>query len=166
MARPKNKSELEELSSKNYDKLTALLKNYPTEQLDKEFPKQYMNRNIRDVLGHLYHWHLIFLEWYSVGMKGDKPEMPAKGYTWKMTPELNRAIQKQYSNTDLDDIRKRLNGSHMKIQNIINKQTDEELFEKKKYAWTGSTSLGQYLVSATSSHYDWAIKLIKKCING
>ena len=36
--------------------------------------------------------------------------------------------------------------------------------EKKKYKWTGSTSLGAYLVSATSSHYDWAYKLIKKCL--
>ena len=41
---------------------------------------------------------------------------------------------------------------------------DEELFTKKKYHWTGSTSLGSYLVSATSSHYDWALKLIRKSI--
>ena len=41
---------------------------------------------------------------------------------------------------------------------------DDELFEKKRYKWTGSTSLGAYLVSATSSHYDWAFKLIKKCL--
>lgn len=164
MPRPKNKSELQELSSGNFDKLMDLLKSYSKEQLKKEFPEQYMNRNVRDVLGHLHHWHLMFLDWYSVGMKGNKPEMPAKGYTWKMTPELNKAIQKQYSRTDLDDIHKRLNESHEKVQDIINKHTGEELFEKKKYAWTGSTSLGQYLVSATSSHYDWAIRFIKKCL--
>ncbi|HOP45228.1 MAG TPA: ClbS/DfsB family four-helix bundle protein, partial [Flavobacteriales bacterium] len=40
----------------------------------------------------------------------------------------------------------------------------EELFEKKRYRWTGSTSLGAYLVSATSSHYDWALKLIQKVL--
>ncbi|MGB4848454.1 MAG: ClbS/DfsB family four-helix bundle protein [Saprospiraceae bacterium] len=165
MPRPKNKSELEELSSGNFQKLTNLLKYYSKDQLNKEFPKQYMNRNVRDILGHLHHWHLMLLDWYSVGMNGKKPEMPAKGYTWKMTPELNKAIQKQYTKTDLDDIYKRLNASHKKIQNIINNHTDEELFEKKKYAWTGSTSLGQYLVSATSSHYDWAIRLIKKCLD-
>ncbi|MEL6140134.1 MAG: ClbS/DfsB family four-helix bundle protein, partial [Bacteroidota bacterium] len=31
------------------------------------------------------------------------------------------------------------------------------------YAWTGTTSLGAYLISSTSSHYDWAYKLIKRC---
>jgi hypothetical protein len=40
--------------------------------------------------------------------------------------------------------------------------SDEELFEKKRYQWTGTTSLGSYLVSATSSHYEWALKLIKR----
>jgi hypothetical protein len=44
---------------------------------------------------------------------------------------------------------------------IIEKHTDEELFTKKKYAWTGTTSLGSYLISATSSHYDWGLKTIK-----
>lgn len=39
---------------------------------------------------------------------------------------------------------------------------DAELFEKKRYKWTGTTLLGAYFVSATSSHYDWAYKLIKK----
>ncbi|WP_334085189.1 ClbS/DfsB family four-helix bundle protein, partial [Helicobacter typhlonius] len=30
------------------------------------------------------------------------------------------------------------------------------------YKWCGNTSLGSYCVSATSSHYDWASKCIKK----
>lgn len=141
-----------------------LLANLSKEQLNKEFPEQFMNRNVRDVLAHLHHWHLMFLDWYRVGMGGRKPEMPAKGYTWKMNAELNKAIQKQYANTTLDENRTQLNESHEKIRRIINKHTDEELFEKKKYAWTGSTSLGQYLVGASSSHYDWAIKLIRKCL--
>jgi hypothetical protein len=45
---------------------------------------------------------------------------------------------------------------------LICQHSDQELFEKKKYAWTGTTSLGAYLISATSSHYDWATKLIKR----
>lgn len=44
---------------------------------------------------------------------------------------------------------------------LVRKHTDEELFTKKKQGWTGTTSLGAYLISATSSHYDWALKTIK-----
>ncbi len=39
---------------------------------------------------------------------------------------------------------------------------DEDLFAKKRYPWTGTTSVGAYLVSATSSHYAWASRLIRK----
>lgn len=166
MPRPKNKSELEELNAKKFGELESLRKNCSAEQLHKEFSEQYLNGNVRDVLAHLYHWHLLFLDWYETGMNGEKPDMPARGYTWKATARLNKAVQKQYSNTELDDIKKNLNKSHKKIQQIIDKHSNEELFENKKYAWTGSTSLGAYMVSATSSHYDWAIRLIKKCLGG
>ena len=55
--------------------------------------------------------------------------------------------------------------SFEKVFSIIEKHTEEELFTKKKYKWTSSTSLGSYLISATSSHYDWALKLMKKGLN-
>ena len=35
------------------------------------------------------------------------------------------------------------------------------LQRKKKYEWTGTTSLGSYFISATSSHYDWGLKTVK-----
>ncbi len=41
--------------------------------------------------------------------------------------------------------------------------TNTELFVKKYFLWIGNTSLGTYVVSATSSHYDWGLKLIAKC---
>ncbi len=97
-------------------------------------------------------------------MSGDKPDMPAKGYTWKTLPDLNREIWKSYQDVNLAEARELLQTSFDSVQKIIEKHPDEELFTKKKYNWTGSTSLGAYLISATSSHYDWAFKLIRKCI--
>lgn len=162
MPRPKNKTELLDLSKRNFDSLTGLIESMSREEQHKEFPAGTMNRNIRDVLMHLHHWHLMMFEWYSVGMKGEKPEMPAKGYTWKTTPELNRWICERYKDTPLEDAKTHVKSSYKKIRGLIENHSDQELFEKKRYAWTGTTSLGAYLISATSSHYDWAIKLIKK----
>ena len=162
MGRPTSKDGLLTLSQANYKKLNQLIDSLPAEEQIREFPPGTLNRNIRDVLGHLHHWHLMFLNWYEKGMKGEKPEMPAPGYTWKMTPQLNQWIWEQYRETDLSDVKKQLNQSYSKIQQIIENHSNEELFEKKRYKWTGSTSLGAYLISATSSHYDWAFKLIKK----
>ena len=162
MPRPKTKNELLEFSQRNFKKLNELVESYSETEQMKEFPEGILNRNIRDVLGHLHAWHLMFLDWYKVGMTGEKPPMPAKGYFWKNTTQLNKEIWKKYQQTELKEIRKLLNESHAKVQKIISDHSEEELFEKKRYKWTGSTSLAVYLRAATSSHYDWAIKLIKK----
>ncbi|MFK7775267.1 MAG: ClbS/DfsB family four-helix bundle protein [Saprospiraceae bacterium] len=162
MARPKSKSDLLELSQSNFQKLYDFIEQKSREEQLKEFPKGTLNRNIRDVLVHLHHWHLMMLDWYKVGMSGKKPEMPAKGYTWKNTPELNKWIWGKYQDLELKKAKSLLKKSYQDFQKIIEQHSDQELFEKKKYHWTGSTSLAAYLISATSSHYDWAFKLIRK----
>jgi hypothetical protein len=163
MPKPKNKAEFLNLSQKNYQKLINFIDNLPTEKQNQDFPAGTMNRNIRDVLGHLYHWHLMFLNWYEVGMKGEKPKIPADGYTWKMTTELNQMILEKYQNMDLETATIKLEETHLQITEIIEQHTDTELFTKQYYKWTNITSLGAYLISTSSSHYDWAWKLIKKC---
>jgi hypothetical protein len=162
MPRPKNKADLLQLSNDNFEKLFQFIDALNADEQQAAFKQHTMNRNIRDVLAHLHHWHLMFLDWYKVGMAGDKPDMPAKGYTWKTTSDLNKWIWTQYLDTPLESIRQSLEGSFNELQQIIQNHTEEELFEKKRYKWTGSTSLGAYLISATSSHYDWALKLIKR----
>lgn len=162
MPRPKNKKELLKLSRENYQKLNDYIDSFSDEEKHADFPEGTMNRNIRDVLAHLHEWHLMFLEWYNVGMQNEKPEMPAKGFTWKTLPDLNKKIWESYKDGDLEAIRELLNASYAEVQTIIKRHSDTELFDKKRYRWTGSTSLGAYLVSTTSSHYDWAYNLIKQ----
>lgn len=162
MPRPKSKAELIELSQANYKKLIDLVDSFSEDDVSREFPKGTLNRNIKDVLAHLHEWHLMMLNWYTVGMQGSKPDMPAKGFTWRTLPDLNRQIWEKYKALNLSEARERLQDSYQNIQKLILNHTDEELFEKKRYKWTGSTSLGAYLISNTSSHYDWAIKLINK----
>ncbi len=162
MSRPKSKKELVDLSGINYKKLLELVNSFSEEEILFEFPNIYLNRNVKDVLAHLHHWHLMLIGWYQIGLQGDKPEMPAKGYSWKDLPNLNRQIQLQYQNYSIMKVRELLDESHRRIQEIIDKHSDNELFEKKKYLWTKSTSMAAYFISATSSHYDWAIKLINK----
>lgn len=164
MPRPVNKKDLLSLSQKSYKDLNAFVDSFSEIDKNKEFPPGTMNRNFRDVLAHLHEWHSMMLDWYTTGMKGEKPEMPAKGYTWKTTPDLNRKIWESYKTTDLKTVRELLDKSFNNIQRIIEKHSNDELFEKKKYKWTGTTSLGSYLISCTSSHYDWALKLMTKAL--
>lgn len=162
MPRPATKDTLLELSQQNFQKLNDYIDGFSEQEQLADFPAGTMNRNIRDVLAHLHHWHLMMLDWYQQGMAGNKPEIPAPGYTWKTVPALNKSIWEKYREDPLPLIRQSFNESFTRVFQLIQKHSQEELFEKKRYPWTGSTSLGAYLISATSSHYDWAFKLIKK----
>jgi hypothetical protein len=51
-----------------------------------------------------------------------------------------------------------LKKSHAEAMVLIESFTDKELFSKKYFSRTGTATLGSYCVSATASHYDWAIK--------
>jgi len=162
MPRPKSKSDFLEQSQQNFKKLFDYIGNLSQEEQEQEFPEGSLNRNIRDLLAHLHHWHLMMLEWYEIGMNGEKPAMPAEGYTWKDLPALNIKINQQYTQCTLDETKEMVTKSYDDIQKLIDAHSDEELFEKKRYHWTGTTSLAAYLTSATSSHYDTVLKLLRK----
>lgn len=162
MPRPKTKNELLDASQENYQQLVNLLEQFSSSQLHDTFPFEHRDRCVRDVLAHLHEWHLMMHRWYETGMNGETPIMPAAGYTWKETPALNQVIFEKYQRSSLKSIRSKLKISHDKMVKIIRKHSEKELFEKRRYTWTGSTSLGSYLISATSAHYLWAIKLLKK----
>ncbi|EUJ28492.1 hypothetical protein MFLO_12131 [Listeria floridensis FSL S10-1187] len=158
MARPTNKQDLLDLSGKNWDALTTLVESMPLEQQNGSFPFDDRDKNIRDVLIHLHEWHNMMETWYEVGMRGEKPAIPKAGYTFQTLPALNLEIWKAYQDVELPEAKERLRNSHKRIMELINSHSDEELFTKKYYKWTNSTSLGAYFISSTSSHYDWAIK--------
>ncbi len=164
MAKPSNKNELQEASKETFNNLLDLIGSLEPDFKEKDFLEGTLNRNVRDILGHLHHWHLLMLDWYHVGMSGAKPIMPADGYTWKMLPKLNEQIHQSYQSTNLSAVMENLLDSFDKTQALIEKHTDEELFTKQLYHWTGSTSLAAYFISNTSSHYAWAIKQIKRGI--
>lgn len=161
MPRPTTKTDLLEASRKNYETLLAFIDSLPPDAREKKYDLNGRDETISDVICHLYEWHLMMEKWYLEGMAGKKPAIPKEGYTWKTLPEMNRKIWEQYKGTSLKDALAFLKKSHKKMTALIEKHSNEELFTAKKYPWTGTTSLGAYFISSTSSHYDWALKTIK-----
>lgn len=162
MPRPTTRIDLLDASAAGYARLIGLVESLTPGKAEEEFPFEDRDRNVRDVLAHLHEWHLMLLGWYRMGMDGEKPAIPAEGYTWQTLPALNRTIQQRYQDVPLGEVRRLLDASHAEVQGLIAAQTDPELFEKRRYSWTGTTSLGAYLVSSTSSHYDWALKKLRR----
>lgn len=162
MPRPTTKTQLISASTKEFSALLNFIDSLPEEKRSITFKNASLYKNCRDVLAHLHHWQLLFLEWYTVGMRGEKPIIPSKGHSWKTTPQLNIEIQSIYNNVPLHEITKELEQSFSTLQKIIEVHSEEELFVKKKFKWTGSTSLASYIISASSSHYAWALKYLKR----
>jgi len=160
MARAQNKQQLLDFGQKEYQRLFDLISQLSPKQRDQEFI--FGNRTSKDIVAHLYAWQLLELSWYKEGMSGKKPEIPAPGYTFKDAPKLNEELYQDYKNIPWDDLKNKFSDSHNALMKVIDSHTDKELSTKKKYAWTGTTSITCYLASALSSHYVWAIDLIHK----
>ena len=119
------------------------------------------DKNLRDVLAHLYEWQRMLLGFIDSNRNGQpRPFLPSP-HTWRTTPTLNHEIWTQYQDAELEAIREDLADSHAAVMTLIGEFTNEELFIKAYFPWTGTTSLGSYCVSATSSHYEWAIKKLR-----
>jgi hypothetical protein len=164
MPRPTNKKDLLELSEANFHKLLKFIDELSDEIKNKTYTHDELNdrdKTVSDVICHLHEWHLMMENWYKVGMGGGKPATPAEGYTWQTVPTLNHTIWEKYNGTELQKAIIMFKKSHKDVMALIEQHTDHELFTKKHYAWTGTTSLGSYLISSTSSHYDWGFKTIK-----
>jgi len=163
MARPLNKLQLLDFAQREYQLLIDLISTQSDSQRD--IKPIFENRTTKDIVAHLYAWQLLELNWYKEGMKGQKPVIPAPGYSFKDTPALNEKLYQDYKDIKWDTLLKKFTELHNQLLTIINKHTEEELFTKKKYIWTGTTNMAVYFRSALSSHYVWARNLIRKNIN-
>ncbi len=160
MPRPSNKTELLEVIDREYAALQTEVAEIDPADLVK--PGACEDWSVKDILAHLDAWHALFLEWERAGAAGESVDMPAPGFTWKETPELNDEIYRRHQHDDYATVIERLTASNARVRSVIDSYSNEDLFTKKRFEWTGSTSVGSYAVSATSSHYDWARKLIRK----
>jgi hypothetical protein len=164
MPRPTNKAELLKASNDNFNKLLTMIDELSDDVKCATYNNGELNprdKTISDVLCHLNEWHKLMEGWYNVGMAGQKPAIPMEGYTFQTLPAMNQLLWDRYNGTPLNEALDKINASHLLMMEMINRHTDEELFEKKYYKWTGTTSLGAYFISATSSHYDWGMKCLK-----
>ncbi|WP_058234545.1 ClbS/DfsB family four-helix bundle protein [Devriesea agamarum] len=168
MPRPTTKVELLSAATSSFTKLTTLWDSLSAEQARKPFPQRFREAGseahwrrdtcLRDVVVHLHEWHNLVLTWVAANRNGTPAGFFPAPYTWRNYAGLNELFAVQHRNTTYEHARELLAASHHDIVAVIESFSDEELFTKKYFLWTGTTSLGSYLVSATSSHYEWAAK--------
>lgn len=171
MARPTTKNELIQAANDNYKKMIALLETIPSEQLSSPFTfdvtkeKQahwQRDKNLRDVLVHLYEWHQLLLNWIRANQTGERKTFLKEGYNWKNYGVMNLEFWEKHQQTNYETALQLLIESHKQVMALAKEFSNEELFSKGTFSWVGGSTLGSYFVSTTASHYDWATKKFRK----
>ena len=171
MARPSTKTDLLNAAANDYEKMNTLIASLTERELNTPFDFSAdekkteahwkRDKNLRDILVHLYEWHQLLLDWVHSNQNGEPAPFIPRPYNWKTYGQLNIAFWKKHQNTSLETAVEMLDKSHRDVMELAETFTDEELFTKKLYKWTGTSNLGSYFISATTSHYNWAIKKLK-----
>lgn len=164
MPRPTTQNELLKLAQSEFSKLQELLNMMSKEELSANLSPNERDKNARDILAHLHEWHNLLLAWVRANTSGNpSPFLPAP-YNWKTYPQMNIKLWEKHQNTPYVDAKTMLEKTHHEVMDLIKTFSNEELFSKEAFSWTGTTTLGSYIISATSSHYNWAIKDLKKAL--
>jgi hypothetical protein len=119
--------------------------------------------SIKDVLAHLVEWQRMNLDWYAAGLRGEKPAMPAPGFTLREIPRLNKMIYQKHHRRSLEAVLEDYRSYHERIVTLITRLSDTDLITLGRFSWTGpSWTLSDYLRAGTAAHYLWARTRIRR----
>lgn len=171
MGRPTTKNDLLSAADQNYEKLNLLIDSLTETELSTPFHFEgdekkteahwSRDKNLRDVLIHLYEWHQLLLNWVKNNQSGKACPFLPEPYNWKTYGDMNIGFWEKHQRTSLEDAKKLFAESHQAVLDLAQTFSSDELFSKGTYEWVGGSTLGSYFVSVTASHYDWAIKKLK-----
>lgn len=172
MARPTTKDDLLDVATSKFDALCQLIDSMPNEMQTASFSFDAetagkeahwkRDKNIRDVLIHLYEWHQLLLLWVQSNQDGIEIPFLPPPYNWKTYGQMNVEFWEKHQTTSLESAVASLTQSHGQVVDLVAQFSSEALFTRGYFPWTGTNTLGAYCVSATASHYDWAMKKLKK----
>ncbi len=171
MPRPRSKEELLKAAEENFQKLNQLIDSLSEKEQSTPFDFSgdekkkeahwKRDKNVRDVLVHLYEWHQLMIHFVDENRSGKNVQFLPKMYTWRTIASMNQLFWQKHQQTGFEEARELLSASHKEVVKRIEQFTNEELFNEKVFPAVGGSVLGSYFVSSTSSHYDWAMKKIK-----
>lgn len=99
MSRPTTKSDLLSASAQNYAQMNQLIDGLSDKELstpfdfDSDASKKEAHwkrdKNVRDVLVHLYEWHQLLLHWVKTNQEGTQAPFIPRPYNWKTYGKMN-----------------------------------------------------------------------------
>ena len=158
MPRPPNKIDLLNASGANFKKLLSLVESMSEAQQEAKFDFEDRDKCVRDVLAHLYEWYLLLINFIQKNLNGERTAFLPQPYNWKTYSQMNVQIWRRHQDMPLCEAKALLAQTHEKVMQLTAYFSDEELFARGHFDFTGDLNLVSYITGSASSHYDWAIK--------
>jgi len=149
---------LDDVTEERY-KLDSLLQTIPDDDKLREVVD---GMSVKDLLAHRTEWGRMMIQWYREARAGEASVVPTEKYKWNQLKELNAEIFGRFTDTPLQEIESQFAFVHDELYELVENASEEELFTKKYYAFTGSSDLATYFNSASAAHHRSAYKHINK----
>lgn len=160
MPKPTTKQQLLAESQAEFDALEKLLASLDPAACQQ--PGAMGDWSVKDVLAHLYEWQRLFFGWYQAGLRGETPQIPARGYTWKQLADLNHEIYLACRDISLDEVLANWRAAHRQVMALVQSLPEEDLFTPARFAWTGRHNLAGFIHANTAEHSRWARTGLRK----
>ena len=143
MARATTKADLTSSANEQFNKMWKLIDSMTEGQQKAAFSEEMAtagkethwsrDRNLRDVLVHLYEWHQLLLSWVKANLNGERKAFLPAPYNWKTYPAMNLEFWRKHQNTQLTEAKAVLKESHKEVMALIERFSNEELFAKDSF---------------------------------
>jgi len=108
--------------------------------------------SVKDVLAHIAGWERMFIGWLDALMRGERPDRPANiDEAW--VNETNARLYRENGEKTLADVLAESRAAHEAMLALIDRLTEEELFDPNHFPWTRGHDMAPWLRGNADEHY-------------
>jgi hypothetical protein len=91
------------------------------------WPGSMDNWSVKDILAHLVDWEQRLISWYQAGLRGEVPETPAPGMSWRDLPALNQEGYERHREKPLDNVMELFHRSYQDTLKLVESMNEDEI---------------------------------------
>lgn len=162
MAIPQNKVELQKAIKETYAKLQKDLETIPSSlasQKELEGHAKGTQMSVCNLVSYLIGWGELVLKWNTKIANKEKVDFPETGYKWTELGLLAQKFYQDYEKESYESLLDKLEGTIQSILEVIEKTSNEDLYQTK---WYKEYPMGRMIQLNTSSPYKNARTRVRK----
>jgi hypothetical protein len=109
--------------------------------------------SVKDILAHMTAWEKRMIRWVGETLRGQVPEMPAKGMTWDDLDQLNERTYLENRDRPLAEVLADFHHSYQEVLAVVEAIPEEDMVDPNRFEWRAGTPLWKMLAANTWWHY-------------